>query len=89
MCGVLYYSEFDFHGKQFCIITTENFHTFLTESYPDDLFTFLLKISPINPAGLTCEMTLLCLFTVRAPGKDTSLAQVQSEYVVMGVLFYI
>lgn len=52
MCGVLYYSEFDFHGKWFCIITTENFHTFLAESYPDDLFTFLLKISPIYPAGL-------------------------------------
>lgn len=89
MCGVHYYSEFDFHGKWFCIITTENFHTFLAESYPDDLFTFLLKISPVYPAGLTCEMILLCLFTVRAPGKDTFLAQVKLEYVLMGILLSI
>jgi len=61
MSQVLYYSEFDFHGKWFCIITTGNFNTYLTESFRDDLFTFPLKISPINPAGLTCVMILSCL----------------------------
>lgn len=60
MCRVLYYSEFYFHVKWFCIISTGNVNTYLTESYLDDLFTFPLKISPINPAGLTCVMMLSC-----------------------------
>lgn len=31
MCWVLYYSEFDFHGKWLCIITTGNLNTYLTK----------------------------------------------------------
>lgn len=60
MCQVLYYSDFDFYGRWFCIITTGNFNTYVTESYLGDLFIFPLQINPINPVGLTCVTILSC-----------------------------